>query len=115
MESAPLSIALFTTAATLVVTIVLFILEWRRRVQNSRVESRRLAISRVIDAVEAASRATTTPLHPRAGGELELALAVPRLLLDIAPKDRAVAQWTTRKIQLMALAPIDSGSNVIAF
>jgi len=114
MEWTPASIALLTTSATLAVTIVLFILEWRRHVKESHLETRRRAISRVIDAVEAASRATSTPFHPRAGGELELALAVPRLLLEIEPKQRAVANWTIRKIQLMRLAPTDVTANGIA-
>lgn len=97
MEAALIAFA--TTAATLSVTIVLALLEFRRR--REAVQSRREQIvGRVLDTLERATRAASRA--PIAGwwapNELEYALLLPRLLAELPEQGNAVAIWVARRI-----------------
>src|SRR5690554_1219313 len=107
MDSVAISVTLLTTSATLLLTIVLFVLGWLLRERAARLETRRRLISRVLDAVDSATRKSSNPIRLAPRAELDYALVIPRLFVELRPKDRAIAEWASRQVQLMLVAPSD--------
>lgn len=101
-----LYIGFATTGATLFVTVVLF--AWDRLSTRARAkrELKRQLVARVIDTFDASTRSLIRPAFMQAwtNAELEYTLLLPRLLLDLNGRDRFVALWMHRQIQLMRLA-----------
>ena len=103
---AALYIGFATTGATLFVTVALF--AWDRLSSRARAkrELKRQLVARVLDAFEASTRSLIRPAFVQAwtNAELEYTLLLPRLLLDLNGRDRFIALWMHRQIQLMRLA-----------
>lgn len=119
MEAALIAFA--TTAATLSVTVVLALLEFRRRRREAVQFRREQIVGRVLDTLESATRAASRA--PIVGlwtpNELEYALLLPRLLAELPAQDNAVATWVARRIQHLQAATsrreqIEIGADVAA-
>ncbi len=97
----PALIAFATTAATLTVTLVLALLEFRRRRRETGEARRAQIVGRVLDALENATRAAARA--PIVGwwapNELEYALLLPRLTAELPFADQAVGVWVARRLQ----------------
>jgi len=79
-----------------VTTLVIFIIESRRRAAEEREKVRSEAISRVLDAMETSIRrnqGTLSSLRFWAHPDLEYALVIPRLVHDLGPKDSLIVVW----------------------
>ena len=104
MEAALIAFA--TTAATLSVTIMLALLELRRRRRDAAEVRRTQIVGRVLDTLERGTRAAARA--PIAGwwspNELEYALLLPRLLAELPPGDESVATWVARRVQHLQAA-----------
>lgn len=119
MEAALIAFA--TTAATLSVTVVLALLEFRRRRREAVQSRREQIVGRVLDTLERATRAASRA--PIVGwwapNELEYALLLPRLLAELPEQDNAVATWVARRIQHLQAATsrrkqVEIGADVAA-
>jgi hypothetical protein len=119
MEAALIAFA--TTAATLSVTVVLALAEFRRRRREAAEVRRGQIVGRVLDTLERATRAAAKA--PIAGwwapNELEYALLLPRLLAELPDEDNAVATWVARRIQHLQSATsrrrqVEIGADVAA-
>jgi len=101
MEAALIAFA--TTAATLAVTIVLALIEYRRRRREAEELHRAQIVGRVLDTLErgtrAASRAPVVAWW--SPNELEYALLLPRLLAELPREDAVVATWVARRLQVL--------------
>ncbi|MHB9004807.1 MAG: hypothetical protein ACYC6C_12255 [Coriobacteriia bacterium] len=114
-----LIVAIITAGAAaiaVVVTIVQFLVEKARQRREAIVEARRAAVARVLGAVERAARAHA--LFPISrfwtSGTMELAVELPRLLLELPRADHHVAYWVGRQVQLMQLTTSEKDSLRIA-
>ena len=105
-------VTLFATAITALVTIILFGIEGFRRFRSERLAARRDVVSRVLDVVSSATQRLAKPQWARMWGsaELDFALVLPRLLLELDKKDRPVAEWAWREMQRMQLASTEKES-----
>ena len=105
-------VTLFAAAITALVTIILFGIEGFRRLRSDRLAARRDVVSRVLDVVDSATQRLSKPQWARLWGsaELDFALVLPRLLLELDKKDRPVAEWALREMQKMQLASTEKGS-----
>jgi hypothetical protein len=102
------------SASAVVVTLILFMLQSRRRTVEARRQIRHDAISRVLSAMELTVRRQRIPLLSWMGSpELDYALVLPRLLHELDHKDEAVGQWVLRQTQSMMSAPSDRTSQAI--
>lgn len=100
-----LAIGFATTTATLLVTVMLFAVDRALIRRAERAERRRQLVERVLDTFDGSTRAVTRPAFGKAwtNPEIEYALLMPRLLLDLGPKDRVLAPWMQPQVQLMHL------------
>lgn len=102
------------SASAVVVTLIIFMLQSRRRTVEARRQARHDAISRVLSAMEATVKRQRVPLLLWMGSsEIDYALVVPRLLHELDQKDEAVGQWVLKQTQSMMSAPTDRASQVI--
>jgi len=101
------TIGFASTAATLFVTVVLFGVERIASMLSARNQARRDLVARVINVFETAARTSIRPALARAwtNPEVEYALLLPRLLLELRKRDRVIALWVQRQVQLMQLEP----------
>lgn len=98
-----------TTGATLFVSIALFAISWIRGRIVARHEARRLLLTRVLDTFENAYRGLLRAPWARlwSPAEAEYAILLPRLLLELPKRDRVIASWVARQVQLMQSQPSD--------
>ncbi|WBU36705.1 hypothetical protein [Homoserinibacter sp. YIM 151385] len=103
---AALHIGFATTGATLLVTVGLFAWDRAASRASAKRELKRQLVARVLDAFESSTRSLIRPAFVQAwtNAELEYTLLLPRLLLDLNGRDRFIALWMHRQIQLMRLA-----------
>ncbi|MGJ8721080.1 MAG: hypothetical protein ACSHW9_04475 [Salinibacterium amurskyense] len=103
----PVVIGFAATAATLLLSILLFSADLVYRVYVRRREASREMVARVLDTLDEAARLLIRPPVARlwSNSEVEYALLLPRLLLDLGPKNQVIAVWVHRQIQLMMLEP----------
>lgn len=103
----PVAIGFATTGATLLLTGVLFTLDRYFRARAERRELRRKLMVRVLDTLELATRSLVRPAFVQAwtNSDVEYAMLLPRLLLDLGKRDRVIAVWVLRQVQLMQLEP----------
>ena len=101
----PVAVGFATTGATLLITVLLFALDRAIGRRAQRQEKRRQLMARVLDTLDLASRSLARPAFVKmwTNTDLEYALLGPRLLLDLGKKDRVVAAWALRQVQLMQL------------
>lgn len=102
LENAP-TLGALAASAGVILTVAIFVIQsWRAR-RAARTEARRQLVSRVLDTVDRAARAHS--LYPLSllwtRGEAEIAMVLPRLVLDLEKGERAVAVWVARQVQLM--------------
>lgn len=100
-------------ALAVAVTLVLFIIESRRRAVEGREKVRREAISRVLGAMESSIRRNQGILNSLrfwAHPDLEYALVIPRLVHDLGPKDSLIVMWAIGQTQAMLLATSDKSA-----
>lgn len=101
-----LVIALFTTAATVAVAIGIFAAERIFAQKEAKVHARRNLTARVMETFDQSVRAIARPAFVRfwVNPDLEFALLTTRVLIDLPTKDRVIARWMQRQVQLMQLA-----------
>jgi hypothetical protein len=101
-----LTIGFATTSATLLVTIILFAVDRLLTRRAEGTERRRQLVERVLDTFDRSTRALIRPAFVQVwtNAEVEYTLLLPRLLLEVAPKDRVIARWMHRQVQHMQLA-----------
>ena len=96
-------------------TLISALIGARRRRRQDASDRRRAVVIEVIDSLEATVRRHVSIkgwLLPAA--EIEWALIYPRLLLQLDPRDHAVAGWMWRQVQLMLLEPTSKKQVVVA-
>lgn len=73
----------------------------RARREDARYEQQRQMIVRMLDTIDDSIRAGLVPriFRPSRSPELELTMALPRLLLDLPSADLAVAEWAASEVQ----------------
>lgn len=101
----PVAIGFATTGVTLLVSVGLFALDRTLKIRADRREVRRQLMVRVLDTLELATRSLVRPAFVQAwtNSDVEYALLLPRLLLDLGRRDRAIAAWVHSRVQLMQL------------
>lgn len=109
------AVAAAISAVAVVVSLVIFTVESRRRAAEARKAATHDAISRVLQTMESAVRWQQKPVFIRmfANPELDYALAVLRLRHELPNEESPVAQWTLSQAQLMMAATSDRGSRDI--
>ncbi len=103
----PVAIGFATTGATLLITVILFAVDRILSRRDQRQEVRRQLMTRVLDTFELSTRSLVRPALVQlwTNSDLEYALLLPRLLLDLGDKDRVIAAWVQRQVQVMQLEP----------
>jgi hypothetical protein len=103
----PVAIGFATTGATVLLTVILFGLDRYLRRRASQQEVRRQLMMRVLDTFELATRSLVRPAFVQAwtNVDVEYAMLLPRLLLDLGKRDRVIAVWLQKQVQLMQLEP----------
>ena len=111
----PVAIGFATTGATLLLSVVLFTLDRVLKIRADRREVRRQLMVRVLDTLELATRSLVRPAFFQAwiNSDVEYAMLLPRLLLDLGKRDRAIAAWVHRRVQVMQLQPSPKAALVI--
>jgi hypothetical protein len=111
----PVAIGFATTGVTLLVSVVLFTVDRSLKIRADRREVRRQLMVRVLDTLELATRSLVRPAFVQAwtNSDVEYAMLLPRLLLDLGKRDRAIAAWVHRRVQLMQLEPSRKAALVI--
>ena len=103
-------------AIAVAVTLILFVVESRRRARRDRMSLRHEAVSQILTTMERSIRSNQgifSSLRFWANRDLEYTLAVPRLLHDLGPQNRRVAEWAATRIQAMLIAKSDSDASTI--
>lgn len=105
-------VAVITTSATVLVTVLLFTIDAARRERSARREARRLLVSDVLSAMDRAARELRKPaiFRPWSRPETEFVLLAPRLLLNLQPKELPVGYWATSQTQRMIAATSDKSA-----
>jgi len=112
----PVAIGFATTGATLLLSVVLFGLDRAFRVRAEKREVRRQLMVRVLDTLELATRSLVRPAFVQAwtNSDVEYAMLLPRLLLlDLGKRDRSIASWVHRRVQMMQLQPSPKAALVV--
>lgn len=101
-----IAVGFATTGATLLVTVVLFAIDRCLQRKSAREAARREMVARVLRTFEGSMRTLARPVLVRAwqNPDLEFTLLIPRLLVDLPSRDRVIAKWLLRQVQLMRLA-----------
>lgn len=108
------AVSAVVSASAVVVTLILFMLQSRRRTREAHKQARHDAISRVLSAMESTVKRQRVPLLSWMGSsETEYALVVPRLLHELDEKDEPVGQWVLKQTQSMMSAPSDRAAQSI--
>jgi hypothetical protein len=107
MDVITLTIGFASTGITLLVTVILFAIDRVSLRRREVREARRQLVARVLDALDLSARALARPAftHMWTNPDVEYALVIPRLLLELDRKDRVVASWLQRQTQLMLREP----------
>jgi hypothetical protein len=73
----------------------------RARRDEARHEQQRLMVARMLDTIDDSIRVGLVPriFRPSRSPELELTMALPRLLMDLPKDDLAVAEWAAGEVQ----------------
>lgn len=100
---------------TVLVTVILFVVESRRRDRAARLDSRRAMVADALSIMERSVRGLARPalLRWSRGPDFEFSLAVPRLLLALDKDQHAVGAWLVQQTQKMQTASSDKATAVI--
>lgn len=101
-----IAIGFATTGATLLVTVLLFVVDRALTRREARANARHDLVVRVMDTFDLSARAIVRPAFMRAwvNSDLEFALLALRVLVDLPSNDRIIAVWLQRQVQHMQLA-----------
>jgi len=104
--NAALAIGFATTGATLLVTLVLFVVDRILARRAQRREIRRVLVVRVLDAFDQSTRQLIRPAFVQAwtNSDLEFTLLTPRLMLDLDGADQHIVPWLLRQVQRMQIS-----------
>lgn len=110
------TIGFTATGITLLVTVTLFCIEWIRRWVAGNRSARHALVARVIDALDKVVRSYVHAPFSQfwTSADAEYVLLIPRLLLELPSKDRAIAAWAARRIQVMQSQTSDKESLAVA-
>lgn len=103
------AIGAMVSASAVIVTLVIFMIENRKRDREARERAQHNAVSRALSTMEVALKHQSIPLPFRMHGapERDYALLGARLIHELSAENRVVGEWVMRKAQAMRFAPSD--------
>lgn len=103
------TLTVIASYGAIVLTIVLFLAEWRRREVRVQKEARHLAVQSVIAVIESSARQMSRPaiIRPFFFPETEFTIAMVNLSHALDNTDRAVGEWAMMQAVEMKAAATD--------